>query len=134
MFRCFKTFIKIMRAAKVKWTCKKNFKFKFICKIEIEKTQVVLLAHDKQCQNDCLPILLIDVLSKFEIKNFKCTYLCVQYDVFMTFCMLMRMLEPMGTKIHSQIVYLLKILPTYSLIFLLGYLPQLFVQLFGFIR
>jgi hypothetical protein len=40
-----------------------------------------------------------------------------------------------GHKIHSQtIVYLLKILAAYSLVFLLGYLSQLFVQLFGFIR
>jgi hypothetical protein len=38
-------------------------------------------------------------------------------------------------KIHSQtIVYLLKVLAAYSLVFLLGNLPQLFVQLFGFIR
>jgi hypothetical protein len=31
-------------------------------------------------------------------------------------------------------MYLLKILATYSLILLLGYLPQLFVQFLGFIR
>jgi len=34
----------------------------------------------------------------------------------------------------ATVIYLLKILASYSLVFLLGYLPEFFVQLFGFIR
>jgi hypothetical protein len=34
----------------------------------------------------------------------------------------------------ATVTYLLKILASYSLVFLLGNLPKLFVQLFGFIR